>query len=218
MCTLSTLLDWLNTNAGAITAIATGVIAWFTVSLVRVSSRQAELIGDQIKLAREEFNSTHRPKIRIKHLWLTAPVTVGEEIILDLVVVNHGDTNAVNVHGQIATALVPNIASLPSRPSFIRRPVFGIVSSGDATGSSSAASGLTIEFAGLHTGVALTIKEISEILGEQRILLSFGYIEYRDTDERIRKTAFCRRLTLQSNGSGRFLEDSRVDPDYQYQD
>jgi hypothetical protein len=64
---LNSSIEWLDTHAGAITSIATGVIAWFTISLVEVSRRQAELFGDQIKLAREEFLTTHTPTIVMRN-------------------------------------------------------------------------------------------------------------------------------------------------------
>jgi len=62
-CFLWRLIHFLNTYSGAVTAIATVAIAAFTYFLIRVSSRQANLISKQIDLGREEFRATHRPKV-----------------------------------------------------------------------------------------------------------------------------------------------------------
>jgi archaellum component FlaG (FlaF/FlaG flagellin family) len=69
---LVTAMGWLDTHGGAVTAMATGVIAWFTISLARASRHQAALSTDQIKLARQEFNAVHRPRIILREAY-TAP-------------------------------------------------------------------------------------------------------------------------------------------------
>jgi hypothetical protein len=48
------------------TALATVVIASFTVVLALVIRRQARLTREALKLARDEFISTHRPKIIVR--------------------------------------------------------------------------------------------------------------------------------------------------------
>jgi hypothetical protein len=202
------------------TAVFTGLLVAIGAATAIVLGFQSWLLRRQVKLAREEFNSTHRPKIRMKHLWLHRPVIAGQEILVDLVVVNHGDTPARNVHGQIAMALAHNIPSLPAKPSFDGRPFFGVVADTNTSIAirGEVRSGLTIEFNGLPTGRSLATQEFSALLGEEINLYCFGYVEYADMEGRVRKTAFFRSLTLQSNGNGRFLETRGTDPDYQYQD
>src|SRR5208282_16065 len=55
---------WINSNT--FTAGATAVIALFTIVLVLVTNRQARLTRESIELANKEFNTTHRPRIRVR--------------------------------------------------------------------------------------------------------------------------------------------------------
>jgi hypothetical protein len=59
---------FIDKNDPAITALATAVIAIFTIVLVFVTNRQAKLTRDGIELARKEFIATHRPKIIIRFI------------------------------------------------------------------------------------------------------------------------------------------------------
>lgn len=52
-------------TSATITAIATGFIAWFTWTLKRSTDRLWKTSDDQIRLARDDFNATHRPWIPI---------------------------------------------------------------------------------------------------------------------------------------------------------
>lgn len=94
-----------------LTAISTAVIAGFTVALVWVSYCQARLIGKSIKLARDEFNATHRPRIRVhaaEFKRIPAPASADKNDVSDrlgasLVCFNIGASTAVKieVRGQI---------------------------------------------------------------------------------------------------------------------
>jgi hypothetical protein len=52
----------------------------FTGILALISIVQGLFIYRQLKLGRDEFNSTHRPGIRLKHLWIIEPVQAGKEM------------------------------------------------------------------------------------------------------------------------------------------
>jgi hypothetical protein len=78
-------------------AIFNGLLVFVTYRLVsttsqlwRTAAEQGRVAQDSINLARNEFNSTHRPKIRIKHLWLETDIWQDEPIIVTLVCVNTG--------------------------------------------------------------------------------------------------------------------------------
>jgi hypothetical protein len=60
------------THAEFWTALATIFIAAFTFTLKRSTDKLWETNKDQIRLAREDFLSTHRPEIRFKHVWLVS--------------------------------------------------------------------------------------------------------------------------------------------------
>jgi hypothetical protein len=64
------------------------------VVLVIVNNRQARLTRDSIRLAREEFIASHRPKIIIKHIWLVA-LGSNQPVTVKIVYANVGDAKAV---------------------------------------------------------------------------------------------------------------------------
>jgi hypothetical protein len=94
-----------------ITALATVAIAWFTWTLWRATTGTLAATQESIKLSREEFNATHRPKIKVHAAEVKrfAPEVMREEgddwprIGADLVCFNVGESAAlrVEVRGQI---------------------------------------------------------------------------------------------------------------------
>ena len=56
------------------------------------SARQAIETERQLTFARDEFMSSHRPKIRIKHVWLVSDMWESEAIVINVVCVNMGMT------------------------------------------------------------------------------------------------------------------------------
>lgn len=63
---LWTIIDFLQTYNGAVTAVATVFIGLFTCVLAKVTGRQARLTRESIDLARKEFIATHRPRVIAK--------------------------------------------------------------------------------------------------------------------------------------------------------
>lgn len=82
---------------GLITAVATLFVAGFTWTLWRTSSKQAELTRDSIKLARDEFIATHRPKIILREAFC-GPVLEGTEIRVIMNFANIGTTEGTIVN------------------------------------------------------------------------------------------------------------------------
>jgi hypothetical protein len=62
------------------TAFATVAIALFTIALVFVTNRQARLTRESINLARDEFISTHSPKLIVRYIHLTDPIINTENV------------------------------------------------------------------------------------------------------------------------------------------
>jgi hypothetical protein len=85
--------ELLNYYGGAITAVATVAIGCFIYTLWRATTEQARLTRDSIELARQEFVSTHRPRLHIRLLTLR-PLEPGKVIALQYELVNIGDTDA----------------------------------------------------------------------------------------------------------------------------
>jgi hypothetical protein len=65
----------------------------FTGALAVVGIGQGILLGQQMKLDREEFISSHRPKLRLRHLRIELPI-VGLPVKLRFTLSNIGDTPA----------------------------------------------------------------------------------------------------------------------------
>lgn len=56
----------VNDGGVLVTALATVAIAWFTLSLRDVSREQGRITNEQLRLAREEFIASHRPRLRVR--------------------------------------------------------------------------------------------------------------------------------------------------------
>jgi hypothetical protein len=89
----------------------------------------------QIELARNEFNSAHRPKIRFKHLWFTSKVWCGEPIVVELNSVNVGVGVAEIVFFNYCTVVVAAGHRLPQKP-FYNEPKLSSSILGQKTASS----------------------------------------------------------------------------------
>jgi len=191
--------------------IFTGVLAFATVAL-GVATLGLYFAGErQLRLAREEFLSTHRPKIRIKHLLIRNDIWQGEPIIVDLWVINAGTADAtLNTFG-IRCHVVKNDRALPIKPYIESFPL----------GGRPAPIGLNLEFPNIDIGRRLTPEENVEIQQGRSRLYCVGFVSYLDRADRRRITGFCRVLTFPPNTTAR-IDNTRFrrfdDPDYDYED
>src|SRR5579871_1469929 len=94
-----TLLSWIS-DPSNLTAVSTAVIAVFTVVLAVVAGIQGWLISKQIKLARDEFISSHRPRIILRDVSRD-----GQDILYMLV--NDGGTKCTIKESWITTESIP---------------------------------------------------------------------------------------------------------------
>lgn len=85
--------DFIDKHNGGVTALATLLIAAFTFTLWWASAGQYDLLEKQIKLAGDEFNATHRPKIRVR-FFPELPIKRNEPLIITYEAVNIGDADA----------------------------------------------------------------------------------------------------------------------------
>jgi hypothetical protein len=93
-------VDWFR-DPNILTAVSTVVIAVFTVVLAVVGFFQARLIRKSIDLARDEFNSSHRPRIIMRDVWCEP----GGDIYYMLF--NTGDAPTTIVESWIQAEFVP---------------------------------------------------------------------------------------------------------------
>ena len=115
---------FLESHNGAITAIATIFIGWFTFTLKRstdklwseareqrqeakvIADRQFENTEKSIRLARDEFISTHRPKIIVREA-IIGSVMEGEPITVHYHLANIGETNGRIIRSMVRAEIVP---------------------------------------------------------------------------------------------------------------
>lgn len=177
----------LNTYSGAVTAIATVFMAIFTYVLIRVSSRQARLISDQVRLGREEFNATHRPEISILSLEPIHEATEDEKVAVQVMYVNKGRSVArkILVEAHISQRPLP----LQSNISLGGRPGATNVVKPDLK------SGMKDYF--LVESEILSRSAVVQGMAESRgqgvsSIVCIGRISYYDGLEGRRETGFCR--------------------------
>ena len=168
----------------------------------------------QAGIAEATFLSTHRPRIRIKHLWLTSDIWGGAPLTFNLVIVNHGDTDARIIEMNVATQILPAASQLDARPEFNSARMF-------APQAPTLPSGITYSIEKVSDGRVLTDKDNANVRSKASTLYCYGYVDYIDSLGRVRKTAFCRYLDVPSRPRthqdvGRFVKVD--DPDYEFAD
>ncbi len=188
--------------AGSATAFATIVIAVFTIILAGVGGVQGYLLSKQIKLARDEFNSTHRAHIIVHAVEVAFDVstdaidkstepTVGASIIY----FNVGATSAqlTQISAKITRRGIP-------------------LQSGIALGIGTDLSPLAVpkgdvepghpEFVAVHSSHTLEGERFAQRHagdnGRESALVLIGKISYRDARNVDRQTGFCRRLDVKT--------------------
>jgi hypothetical protein len=227
----------LDSYNGLITAIATAFIAWFTLSLRQSTNRlwdagerQLELLGETSaaqsrdmqasiatatkanELNRKNFESVHRPQIRIKHLILAADIWQNEPIVVTLACVNHGTSDALLQQVGLKYFVVRTERDLPIEPEI--PAIFGAA-------DERLQSGLNYTFPNINNGRILNPEENSAIQQGRARLFCVGYVSYLDVAQRMRITGFCRVLKFPIDATAR-MDNCRFqkfeDPDYEYED
>jgi hypothetical protein len=198
--------------ASAAAAIA---IAIFTLTLWRATTEQGRLTQQSIDLAREEFNSTHRPQIRVKHVWLANNIWEGQPVVVTLVCVNSGTSPAI-LHEIGITSVVVNIAK--EIPSEIVIEAIPGVPQGERI-----ECGFNYKFTNIGDGFVITADQNLGIQQEKAKLYCVGFVSYFDAAKRMRITGFCRVLTFPRSAVAiRSVNNCRFrvhdDPDYEYED
>ena len=184
----------------AILAVATLGLGTATVGLYFAGERQ-------LRLARDEFLSTHRPKIRIKNIWLMNNFGYDSPIEVKVVCVNVGTTDARIIEYGVDFLVIRKDATIPPEHKFsFKNSVDTIV----------------------KPGVSAPMPKLSYVLTEQNEIAirqwksafyCVGYLHYLDKLKNARTTAFCRILKLDERlgrPSGRFISSENAD--YEYQD
>jgi hypothetical protein len=202
----------------------TRVLAWLAafqflalILQAAIFAYQSKRLKETVELGRDEFNATHRPRIRIKHLWLDGDIFTVDKITVSLIVVNHGDMSARYIRGEVTAAVVQNGHLLPAKPFFAGVMVF-------TTTVEELPSGITLEFAKLIAHDKLSTADWISLRNGKSSLYCYGYVDYLDAANRLRRTTFCRVLrptdpnARLSSENARFAKLDPEDKDYEYQD
>lgn len=187
-CETRAVLDWVGDD-DHLTAIATVFIAAFTATLWWSTRRQAQLTRDAIKLAREEFVSTHRPKITVRDFrWeFDNPGSVANNSYrAQFIYLNAGDFTAriEEVGTQIIWSMLHTPGGeprLPQVPNFNRQQMTLMMEAGE-------------ERVG-HTATRFSFdgSPYAAVKDGAADIYCVGHIIYSDDRNVVRKTGFCRR-------------------------
>jgi hypothetical protein len=190
-----------------INAASTLAIAVFTFVLAVVGYFQWKAI-------REEFISSHRPRIRVKYVRPEGKIEAGKLIMVRLVSVNYGDTAATVTQFGLATCVV-DASSIPPVNPFLDRPIHRT--------STRLRSGMTLDHTALEAG-SVTPSELFDIYSGHKQLFFFAYVDYIDDSDppTPRQTACCRVFRLFPDDSRTILDGAFVRPDleseYEFED
>ena len=165
----------------------------------------------QIRLARAEFLSTHRPKIRIKHVVLKKDIWQRQPIIVDITCVNSGTSPAFLREIGVDYFIVKKQRPLPIKTDIKAIGNFG---------RQALPVGLNCPFPNIDLNRVLTAQEGADLRDGQSKLYCVDWISYFDGRGYLRIKGFCRVLTYSL--SGHEIENCRFrkfdDPDYEYED
>jgi hypothetical protein len=114
---------WEKTTSDPV-AFFTFVLAVSTIGLWGATVALYAAGRNQLQLARDEFLSSHRPRMRLKHVWLTHNTDwrLGRPLEVNLDVVNIGNTEGLISWINFESVLVPDGERLPQRPPYDEVP------------------------------------------------------------------------------------------------
>lgn len=194
--------EFIDANRDSLVAVATVVIAIFTITLWGSTYRQ-------VRLSRDEFNATHRPHIKVLQFETVTEVKHGDHLVSACITyVNRGVSSATIT--EIASAIVTNSDQSPLRP--------GATFTHKQTMAKKLPSGVHDSYMVPHEGIVLRSHIIAHGLGPSGhgtggyVVHCIGHIKYADAGGLKRQTGFCRRLS----GDGTVWEYVNQ-PDYEYE-
>ncbi len=170
--------------------------------LARVSRRQSNLIADQIKLAREEFVATHRPRLMLRRFYLNDPVLAeGQALRIIFMIQNVGDSVGRVVEIRSATLVLG--PGEPLRPNM----GFGFAESFNV----SLTSGQS-EIFPVSGSTPLGNDERMWVPQGKKTLFCLGAVIYLDEMDNRREIGFCRRYDAVHE-----RWDKMDNPEYEYE-
>lgn len=120
--------QWLDRHSGAVAAIATAFIGAFTYTLYKVGTEQGRLTREAIELSRNEFISTHRPRIILREA-LVAALVEGQPISVFIHLANVGETDGQIIRSYVNVEIV-SVTRLLLHPSVEMKDDLGQIALG----------------------------------------------------------------------------------------
>ena len=194
---------WITVST-IITAIATVFIATFNFLLSRIGKGQLTELTRQVNLAREQFISAHRPRIRARGFDIgDRDLPHGKPIRVVFIAQNIGETPAhlTELKGCIHIARSAT-APIPTRIEF---PFHNFMSI--------ALKGGEIEALYVEDGTTTSQENATEIYAGDMPLFCIGVIIYTDDSGVQRETGFCRRFSFRPYNS-ETIQDSEYEYEY----
>src|ERR1700687_3599169 len=212
------LLFWATGALCIIALFQLFVFGWQGIQLMRSVSAAKEAT----ELGNREFISSHRPELRLKHIWISSQngqdfsgqLQADVPIMVRLDIANVGGTDAIIQLINLVTVVLEPNGRLPQRPPYNEPGVQQF-----PVGRFRLGRGITFTMA-VSDGRVLNESDVDGIELGTKMLYFVGTVEYWDDLNALRQSAFCRRLEFSRDDSGhtigRFVKWN--DPDYEYQD
>jgi hypothetical protein len=189
---------------------------------VEAATASAKAAQESADAAKDAFLSTHRPQIRVRHVWILGNLWGDAQVFIRAQIVNVGVTTAKIIEYSAKTLVLPARKPLPPIPQYgyrvmVRAAPF--LKSGHSTDLPADA-----DLPALQEHIrTISHEDNSDIRNGIKQLYCFGYVKYEDAAGRPITTAFCRVLEPPT-GIGSFSENGRLvklkpeNTDYEYQD
>jgi hypothetical protein len=193
---------FIDENNGTLTALATIAIAGFTLTLWRATTEQGRLTRDALKLARDEFIASHRPRLRVYAFEVSDRDLPHDRPVCVLFrAQNIGETAAriSKVEGTIFISPRNNVPLEPGKPFRFTLNLDIALQSGEP------------EQFSIENGPVVTEHDATSIYAGQTPLVCIGRVTYLDDNGINRELGFCRKFSFRPYGS-----ETVNNPEYEY--
>jgi hypothetical protein len=189
-------------------------VALVTLLLVIVTWRMAASINDQVRLARDEFIATHRPRVTLRRAYAPVDDPLEGPIKVNYTLANVGETRAIIQKVALRVEFRPQ-SGYPLHALPIAEEEFDV--SSPETGAVIEA-GESREFLFTVTGQVWDLPRKRKFLIPNQGLFFIGLVLYADDAPRKtqRRTAWYRKYSIDSQSFGRLVWDA--DNEYKYAD
>jgi hypothetical protein len=197
--------NFLEDHNGAITAIATVFIAYFTLALKSVAGNQQKIMAQQTTIIERQHIATHRPKLIIRDpIVMMSPQP---QTFIQFEIVNSGGSDARTYRSGVEAYNMPLV---PKR-SYI------LIGNKDFLGGETLSPGESMFYLHISPMLRETFDKMEERarfnLPADEIFVLRGVIAYNDDNSTMRKTGFWREYDFVAK---RFRPSD--DPDHEYSD